>query len=92
MLPCRTAALRRVGWNRWAWGDRGGCGSLVFGLILLMAEILHQLRLVVDPITCRVLYIPGGDRRISAMNSSWSGEWLESLDRLDHFDPLLKAN
>ena len=30
------------------------------GLILLMAEILHQLRLVVYPIICGVLYIPGG--------------------------------
>ena len=29
------------------------------------AEILHQLRLVVYPIIYRVLYIPGGDRRIS---------------------------
>ena len=28
--------------------------------ILLMAEILHQLRLVVYPIIDRVLYIPGG--------------------------------
>ena len=30
------------------------------GGILLMAEILHQLRLVVYPIIYRVLYIPGG--------------------------------
>ena len=28
--------------------------------LLLMAEILHQLRLVVYPIIYRVLYIPGG--------------------------------
>ena len=28
--------------------------------LLLMAEILHQLRLVVYPIACRVSYIPGG--------------------------------
>ena len=28
--------------------------------LLLMAEILHQLRLVVYPILCKVLYIPGG--------------------------------
>ena len=28
--------------------------------ILLMAEILHQLRLVVYPMIYRVLYIPGG--------------------------------
>ena len=28
--------------------------------ILLMEEILHQLRLVVYPISCRVLHIPGG--------------------------------
>ena len=30
--------------------------------ILLMAEILHQLRLVVYPIIYRVSYIPGGAR------------------------------
>ena len=29
-------------------------------ILLLMAEILHQLRLVVYPIIYRVLYIPGG--------------------------------
>ena len=29
-------------------------------IILLMAEILHQLRLVVYPIIYKVLYIPGG--------------------------------
>ena len=29
-------------------------------VILLMAEILHQLRLVVYPIIYRALYIPGG--------------------------------
>ena len=29
-------------------------------MILLMAEILHQLRLVVFPIIYRVSYIPGG--------------------------------
>ena len=32
----------------------------VVGMILLMAEILHQLRLVVFPIIYRVLCIPGG--------------------------------
>ena len=31
-------------------------------VILLMAEILHQLRLVVYPIIYRVSYIPGGAR------------------------------
>ena len=30
-----------------------------------MERILHQLRLVVDSILYKVLYIPGGDRRIS---------------------------
>ena len=34
-----------------------------------MEEILHQLRLVVYPIIYRVSHIPGGDRRISAINS-----------------------
>ena len=32
----------------------------VKGVVLLMEEILHQLRLVVYPIILRVLYIPGG--------------------------------
>ena len=31
-----------------------------FGLVLLVEEILHQLRLVVYPIIYKVLYIPGG--------------------------------
>ena len=35
-----------------------------------MAEILHQLSLVVYPIIDRVLHIPGGDRQISSINSS----------------------
>ena len=34
--------------------------SLRHPVILLMAEILHQLRLVVYPIIYKVLYIPGG--------------------------------
>ena len=34
-------------------------------LILLMEEILHQLRLAVFPIIYKGLYIPCGDRRIS---------------------------
>ena len=33
--------------------------------LLLMEKILHRLRLVVCPNMSRVLYIPGGDRRIS---------------------------
>ena len=33
---------------------------LWFHLIKMMAEILHQLRLVVYPIIYKVLYIPGG--------------------------------
>ena len=32
----------------------------IYGEELLMAEILHQLRLVVFPIIYNVLYIPGG--------------------------------
>ena len=32
----------------------------VIQVILLMEEILHQLRLVVYPIIYKVLYIPGG--------------------------------
>ena len=47
----------------------------IFCLLLLMAEIrLNQLRLVVHPIIYKVLYIPGGDHRISAINSRsrWS--------------------
>ena len=34
----------------------------IYGFILLMAEILHQLRLVVYPIIYRASYIPGGAR------------------------------
>ena len=40
-------------------------------LVLLMVEILHQLRLVVFPITYRVSYIPDGERRISAINGTY---------------------
>ena len=32
-------------------------------------KILHQLRLAVYPIIYKVLLIPGGDRRISSINS-----------------------
>ena len=41
-------------------------------LILLMERILHQLigTLSVYPMIYKVLYIPGGDRRISSINSS----------------------
>ena len=39
-------------------------------LLLLMSEMLRQLRLVVSsPIICKVLNIPGGARRISSINS-----------------------
>jgi len=37
--------------------------------ILLMEEILHQLRLVVYPIIFRVLYIPGGCLGFQPINS-----------------------
>ena len=44
--------------------------SIVLSFILLMEEILHQLRLVVYPIIYKVLYIPGPRWcRISAINS-----------------------
>ncbi len=36
-----------------------------------MVEILHQLRLVVFPITYKVSYIPDGERRISAINGTY---------------------
>jgi len=37
--------------------------------ILLMVEFLDQLRLVIEiPLFFTVSYIPGGDRRISAIN------------------------
>ena len=59
-------------WFNWCFGARwfGIRGiprfesqSLSFsGILLLMAEILHQLRLVVFPIIYRVSYIPGGAR------------------------------
>ena len=37
--------------------------------ILLMEEILHQLRLVVYPIIYKVLYIPGGWQDFGTINS-----------------------
>ena len=43
--------------------NKGGIPDTVaigIAVILLMAEILHQLRLVVFPIIYRVSYIPGG--------------------------------
>ena len=36
-----------------------------FQVLLLMEEILYQLRLLVYPIIGRVFHLPGGDRRIS---------------------------
>ena len=51
------------------------------GLIMLMAEILHQLRLVVYPIIYRVLYIPGGCFGISSINSS-RVSWRDSSGQL----------
>jgi len=57
-----------------SWSKRGifwGVGPLRFPMILLMEEILHQLRLVVYPIKIyRVLYIQKVVSRISAINSS----------------------
>ena len=35
-----------------------------------MEEILHHLRLVASPIIYKVLWISGGDRQISAINSN----------------------
>ena len=47
--------------------------------ILLMAEILHQLRLVVYPIVYRVSYIPGGARfQPSTVGSIWDQSWSKS--------------
>ena len=45
--------------------DRSDSSMTMMGLepfieLLLMEEILHQLRLVVYPIIYRVIYIPGG--------------------------------
>ena len=45
--------------RKWIWID----------MILLMEEIVHQLRLVVSPIIHKVLYIPGGCFGISSINS-----------------------
>ena len=42
-------------------------------LILLMAEILHQLRLVVFPIIYRVSYIPGGAGFQPSTVLTWPG-------------------
>ena len=38
----------------------GLCAIEKYHVLLLMEEILHQLRLVVYPTVYRVLYIPGG--------------------------------
>ena len=49
--------------------------------MLLMAEILHQLRLVVYPIIYRVSYIPGGGgagfRPSTVLQSASSGHVLK---------------
>ena len=46
-------------------------------MILLIQEILHQLRLVVDPINYRILYIPGVAWLNSSINSiaAKDGPW-----------------
>ena len=50
--------------------------------IRLMEEFLHQLRLVVCPITYRVSYIPGGARFLPSTVLSWSKHvWLLALYR-----------
>ena len=41
-------------------------------LLMLRKSGVHRLRLVVYPIIYKVLYIPGGDRRVSSINSSVS--------------------
>ena len=46
---------------------------LILGVILLMAEILHQLRLVASPIICRVFTYQVVSR-ISAINSTTPGD------------------
>ena len=45
--------------------------------LLLMEEILHQLRLVVYAIIYRVLHIPGGARFLPSTVVPWirHGEW-----------------
>ncbi len=42
----------------------------------------NQLRLVVYPIIYRVLYIPGGDRRISSTNSIMGGSEVYGAEML----------
>ena len=60
---------------RWNNTSLGGGGDFFFsgGAFCVYAvdawKILHQLRLVVWPIIYRALYIPGGDRWISSINS-----------------------
>ena len=60
-----SAPISVVGRNHSRWIQKLG-GSIGFAIdwnhLLLMAEILHQLRLVVYPIIFRVSYIPGGAR------------------------------
>ena len=59
-------------------------------IILSMEEILHQLRLVVYPIVYKVLYISGGDRRISE-RSTVSFRWSFLLSSDSHLRRLACA-
>ena len=56
-------------------------------VMLLMPEILHQLRLVVFLIPYRVSYIAGGARRISELMINGS-----LIGGLDSLDPLIKRD
>ncbi len=56
-----------------------------------MAEILHQLRLVVCPIICKVLYIPGGAGLLPSTAGQFFGVYVISPDHIsevyDQLDP-----
>ena len=60
--------------------DLFGC---MLVMLLLMAEILHHLRLVVYPIIYRVLYIPGGTGFLPSTVSVKSKEW-QLYHRIEH--------
>ena len=56
--------------------------------ILLVAEILHQLRLVVYPIIYKVLYLPGGAGFLPStvsLKNSWDWKMIPFLIKWSHF-------
>ena len=76
LLPyCKWTLVKNLGLGPLNGTTRGMSSSITTrhkASLLLMVQKSgdHQLSLVVYPIIYRVFYIPGGDRRISSINSS----------------------